>query len=94
MQSDDELTLIKRAIYGPSCRSRVSITPMTRSSGTQRVAAPLSSRIRVLPIGRTSQEGRIFGGQISERVDREEDEPAILFSGAIHADELAARKSA
>ncbi|HNT67058.1 MAG TPA: M14 family zinc carboxypeptidase [bacterium] len=91
MQSDDELTLIKRAIYGPSLQiSGVYHTYDEIKAELKELQRRYPGRIRVLPIGRTSQEGRdILAVKISERVDREEDEPAILFSGAIHADELA-----
>ena len=40
-------------------------------------------------IGRTSQEKRdIYALKISDNVQRKEDEPSILFTAAIHSDEL------
>jgi len=91
MQSYAELELYKRALYGES----MTLDPVYHTY--PEILAELGQLVEKYPdliqmqkIGVTSQEKRdIWAVKISDNVRQEEDEPAILFSGAIHSDELA-----
>jgi len=91
MHSEEEVELFKRALYGES----MILNPIYHTY--DEVLSELKQLVKQYPqliltkkMGQTTQEKRdIWAVKISDNVTQEEDEPAILFSGAIHADELA-----
>lgn len=91
MQSYAELELHKRALYGES----MALDPVYHTypeilTEIRQLVDKFPDLIQLHKIGITSQEKRdIWAVKISDNVRQEEDEPAILFSGAIHSDELA-----
>ncbi|MCK5739613.1 hypothetical protein KAH55_10540, partial [bacterium] len=90
-QSENEVDLYKRALYGPDMK----LDPVYHTY--EEILAELKTLREKYPdlvylqkIGRTAQEKRdIWAVKISDNAAKEEDEPAIQFSGAIHADEIA-----
>ena len=90
-QSENEVDLYKRALYGPDMK----LDPVYHTY--DEILAELKTLREKYPdlvylrkIGRTTQEKRdIWAVKISDNAAAEEDEPAIQFSGAIHADEIA-----
>jgi hypothetical protein len=91
MQSCAESELYKRAVYGESMMlDSVYHTYPEILTELQGQIKKYPNLIRMQKIGLTSQEKRdIWAVKLSDNVHQEEDEPAILFSGAIHSDELA-----
>lgn len=91
MQNQSELELYKRALYGES----MTLDPVYHTypevlQEVRELIKKYPDLIRMEKIGQTSQEKRdIFAVKISDNVKQEEDEPAILFTGAIHSDEIA-----
>ncbi|MBN1352482.1 carboxypeptidase regulatory-like domain-containing protein [candidate division KSB1 bacterium] len=91
MHRDCEVDLFKRALYGEA----MTLDPIyhTYSEVVDELKTLVQKHpglIKVEKIGRTSQGGRdIRAAKISDHVNTSEDEPAILFSGAIHSDEVA-----
>lgn len=90
-QSDNERDLYKRALYGES----MQIDPVYHTY--EAILAQLTNLVQQQPgliqlkkIGQTSVLKKdIWAVKISDHASQEEDEPAILFSGAIHSNELA-----
>ena len=91
MHSDTEIDLYKRALYGKSMR----IDPVYHTyeeilDELAELKKRYPSLLNMKKIGVSSQEQRdIHAVKISDNASREEDEPAILFSGSIHGDEIA-----
>lgn len=90
MESPEEVQLYKRALYGPEMRlDPVYHTNAEILHSLQSTAEKFPEITEIRTIGRTSQENRpIHAIKISDNAPVEEDEPAILFSGGIHSDEL------
>lgn len=90
MQSENELDLCKRALYGKS----MTLDPIYHTyeeiiHELKELVKKYPELIQMAKIGWTSQGKRdIWSVKISDYVSQEEDEPAILFSGAIHSNEL------
>ena len=85
-----ELTLVKRALYGPTMRLP---TPYHTYASLLRELDSLAARhphhLRLTPIGRTTQEKRaIYAAVIARSVSEESDFPAILINGCHHGDEI------
>ncbi len=90
MASAQKTDLYKRALYGESMK----LDPVYHTY--EEIISEINSYEKKYPnliskkiIGRTSQEKRdIYALKISDNVQRKEDEPSILFTAAIHSDEL------
>ncbi len=91
MTSDKEVDLYKRALYGPDMTlPDVYHTAKEIVRELKELKANYPQMVKLKKIGQTSQEKHdIWAVKISDNAPTEEDEPAILFSGSIHADELA-----
>ncbi len=91
LRSHNERTLYKRALYGEAMvLDSIYHDYDEILTELHQLRKQYPELIRLKKIGRTSQEKRdIWAVKISDRVMKEEDEPSILFSGAIHSDELA-----
>ncbi len=90
MSSKDEVELYRRALYGKSMR----LDPLYHTykeiiSEIDSLALQYADLVQLRQIGVTSQlKQPIWAIKISDNAKIEEDEPAILFSGGIHSDEL------
>lgn len=90
MESETEVELYKRALYGPS----MSLHPIYHTSDEilrklNTVSDQYPDLTELRTIGRTTQGKReIRAIKISDHADQDEDEPVVMFSGGIHADEL------
>jgi hypothetical protein len=91
MSSPDERTLYKRAMYGEEMRlSELYHTYEQILGVVDELADIYPARIRKEKIGYTQQGKRdIYAFKISDDAQNDHDRPAILFTGAIHARELA-----
>jgi hypothetical protein len=90
MESEDEVTLYKRAMYGES----MALSPVYHTY--EQIIRVVDNLIEQYPrriskevIGHTQQGKRdIFAIKISDNVRERQDRPVIMFTGAIHAREL------
>jgi carboxypeptidase T len=91
MQSDDELTLYKRAMYGEDMiLSDVYHTYDQILGAIDDLIRRYPNRISKEIIGQTQHGKRdIYAVKISNQVKNNLDRPSILFTGAIHSRELA-----
>jgi hypothetical protein len=91
MSSTDELTLYKRAMYGEAMRLSDRYHTYEQIVGViDELVDSHPDRIRKEKIGYTQQGERdIYAVKISDDVHHDHDRPVILFTGAIHARELA-----
>jgi carboxypeptidase T len=90
LEDSSQITLAKRALYGPSMRMPgIYHTYERMMAEVDSLAASHPHLIRKFPIGKTEQEGRtIFAVKITEGVEKRQDKPAILFDGCHHSDEV------
>lgn len=90
-QEQKKVELYKYALYGPNKKlDPVYHTYEEVLDEIDSLQTAHPQLLHVEKIGRTSQENRdIYAVKISDNADQEEDQAAILFSGSIHADELA-----
>jgi hypothetical protein len=90
LEDSSQLTLAKRALYGPTMRMPAVYHTYERMIAEIDSLARLQPRlIRKFPIGKTQQEGRtIYAVKITDGVDKKQDKPAILFDGCHHSDEV------
>ncbi|NOY61259.1 MAG: zinc carboxypeptidase, partial [Calditrichaeota bacterium] len=90
MRSNNEVELYRRALYGKSMKlDPVYHTCQEIVSEIDSLALQYPDLVQVRQIGVTSQlKQPIMAVKISDNAGTEEDEPAILFSGGIHSDEL------
>lgn len=90
MESEDKLTLIKRALYGPKLR----LDPIYHSydqivQRASELAKAHPELIARLQIGETTQFHRpIYAFRLSNDVARVQERPAVLFDGCHHSDEV------
>ncbi len=91
MTSKNELDLYRRALYGKSMRlDPVYHTYKEIIDELNKLKSQYPELMKLQKIGETSQlKQPIWAVKISDNAKIEEDEPAILFSGCIHSDELA-----
>jgi len=91
MSAKNEIDLYRRALYGKSMRlNPVYHTYKEIVDELNKLKNQYSDLVRLRQIGVTSQlKQPIWAVKISDNANEEEDEPAILFSGCIHSDELA-----
>lgn len=90
MESDDELTLYKRALYGPTMKLPENYHTYGQivklGEELQREFPKLITRVQ---IGETTQQHRpIYAYRISNDATKPQDRPGILFDGCHHSDEL------
>ncbi|MCP5530027.1 MAG: hypothetical protein H7A44_06265 [Opitutaceae bacterium] len=90
MESDDELTLYRRALYGPTLKPdpvyHTYDQILARAAALQAAHPELIQRY---PIGETTQFGRtIYAYRLSNDATVAQDRPAVLFNGCHHADEV------
>lgn len=89
MESDDKLTLIRRAFYGPTLTNTVYHTyaAITRRADELMAARPeLMERIQ---IGETTRHRQpIHAYRLANDVRRPQERPAVLLNGCHHADEV------
>jgi len=90
MSSKNEIDLYRRALYGKSMRlDPVYHTYKEIVDELNKLKNQYAELVRLRQIGETSQlKQPIWAVKISDNASEEEDEPAILFSGCIHSDEL------
>jgi hypothetical protein len=90
MESDDQLTLYRRALYGPTLKP----DPVyhTYDQITARAEVLMAQRPGLMTrfqIGETTQFHRpIYAYRLSNDATRVHDRPAVLFDGCHHADEV------
>lgn len=90
MESDDELALYRRALYGPTLKPdpvyHTYDQILARAAALQAAHPELIQRY---PIGETTQFGRtIYAYRLSNDATVAQDRPAVLFNGCHHADEV------
>lgn len=90
MESDDELTLFRRALYGPTSKPdpvyHTYEQIVARAAELQTAHPQLITRFQ---IGETTQFKRpIYAYRISNDASQPHDRPAVLFDGCHHADEV------
>lgn len=90
LESDDELTLYRRALYGPTLKPdpvyHTYEQILARAAELQAAHPELMVRTQ---IGETTQFQRpIYAFRISNDATRAHDRPAVLFNGCHHADEV------
>ncbi|OQX85614.1 hypothetical protein B6D60_07550 [candidate division KSB1 bacterium 4484_87] len=90
MSSKNEIDLYRRALYGKSMRlDPVYHTYKEIIDELNNLKSQYAEFVKLHQIGVTSQlKQPIWAVKISDNASEEEDEPAILFSGCIHSDEL------
>ena len=90
LEDSSQLTLAKRAFYGPSMlMPAVYHTYERMMDEVDSLAKLYPQLIRKFPIGTTEQGGKtIFAVRITEGVNKRQDKPAILFDGCHHSDEV------
>jgi hypothetical protein len=90
MEDADTLTLIKRALYGPSFHLDLpyhTLTTLWHEIDSLQGAFP--NLIKKFPIGNTTAaKAPINAVKICSEVQKDDDRPAILFDGCHHADEI------
>ncbi len=91
LQNEEKVELYKHALYGPERKlDPVYHTYEEILAEIEALQEQHPELVHIEKIGETSQEKRdIYAVKLSDNADIEEDEPSILFNGAIHADELA-----
>jgi len=90
MEDSSELTLIRRAVYGPTLRLEKpyhTYPELTREMEALQKAYP--SLIRLFQIGRTTQtEQPIYAAIVTRDVKKNSTRPAVLINGCHHSDEV------
>jgi hypothetical protein len=90
LEDSSQLTLAKRALYGPSMQMpAVYYTYERMMAEVDSLTRLYPHLIRKTPIGKTEQEGRtIYAVKITDGVDKPQDRPAVMFDGCHHSDEV------
>lgn len=90
LESDDPLTLVRRALYGPTSKlDPVYHTYDQIVAKAEALAVARPDLIVRVPIGETTQFKRpIYAYRLSNRAAAIQDRPAVMLNGCHHADEL------
>ena len=90
MESADQLTLVKRAIYGPTLRPAAVYHTYDQMVRRAEELAREHPRLLVRrQIGETTQFRRpIYAYRLSNDATRPQERPAVLFNGCHHSDEV------